>query len=319
MDQRLQLLGQDSILNSTIEQTMTTGKYMSAAELHSLVESYLTDKFQITCLESVKGDDTFLLHAEAELMAELRSLALKSKGNQTISEFSARLNARKELPVTFSDELATARRPLEYITIRHPVAQLAYTYWKDATIHSKYRYRLSLKAPDLPSGVYFFFIYLLEARGIQSEYRFITVALGCNNLVIEPEVSNQLIRLLQTAPESDTGRMRSAIDQQFENAEAFAMRYAVAVRNRTAEEMQAMAEALVNARKAAVEQSYNAKRRRSESILTKVTNASIVRMHKSMLATLEARTRLKLEEIEHGRHVEVGLSLKLEGILELTQ
>jgi superfamily II DNA or RNA helicase len=315
--QRLQFLGQEAIFNSTVNQTIESGRYISAPEVHALVQTYLEKQFPRPLLSPSDSEDTLLLHADYDLVTELKKFAEQRKSDITFQDFLSRFTPGQEIPITFSSDLATERKLLEFITPRHPLTQAAFAYWNKSNPLERYHYRLSLRHESIQSGSYYFFVFLLEARGINTEYRFVTVALKMDSLTIQPELSSQLIRMLQTSA-SNTPPTCIRIDENILiTAEMIALGHAIKIKKEIEEEMTAMAEATANARITAIDQSYLAKRTRYENTRNKVDNASIKRMYTSMIMNLDARRKAKTDEINNNRSIVVSLSKQLDGIVEI--
>jgi ATP-dependent helicase HepA len=318
---KLQFLGQEAIFNTTIERTIDSGRFVSDVEVHALVDGYLKEKFQLSRLEANgAGDATYTLCANNDLVEEVKAFIFKQRKNDlTAQQFLPKLSPGKEIPLTFSHELAYQRKLLEFITPRHPLAMAALEYWKQKSIGTKRLIRLRIKTEIAPAGIYFFFIFTIDSEGIDKDSRLIPVVISTKNGDVHNDLSKQFLRLIQTNAEPLEILSGQCDESEFENAEHDALLHITHIRDNLYRELLASNEAIINARLSAVEQSFKAKRKRIQGILEKVDNASIRRMHESQLRNLDAKKKAKDSEIEKSRNVDVSFSPQMRGYVEVIQ
>lgn len=316
---KLQFLGQEKILSQTIEKTIESGRFVSEAEVHALVEGYIKANFPLTRLQANGPDDaTYTLFANSDLVEAIKVFILGERKNDLSSQqFLTKLIPGKEIPLTFSYDLAYQRKLLEFITPRHPLAQAALEYWKKQSETYSHLSCLRIKTNDVPAGRYFFFIYSIDSQGIDQNSRLVAVAISEQTCSVDEALSRQLLRFVQTSATTMSMALESVDETWLEKAEECALQFITRMRDELHRELLASNESIVNARLAAVEQSYQAKRRRIEEINLKVKNASIQRMYEGQLRNLAAKRKARISEIEEGRHVEVSFSMHLRGLLNV--
>lgn len=315
---KLQFLGQEAIFSTTIENTIESGRFVSEPEVYALVSGYLRERFPLSRLRHNGPDDaTYTLDANDDLVAELRTYIFQQRKNdQTAMQFLQKLRPGQEIPITFSSKLAYQRKLLEFLTPRHPLAQAALEHWKKQTDGQKRLARIEVNSQIAPPGRYLFFIFSFDSEGIDKETRLVPVAVSCETGDVHSALSKQLLRLVQTAapPAGSAGYYEQG---ELDQAEESAMLYMTNERDALDRDLTESNEALVNARLAAIEQSYQAKKKRIESIRQKVSNVSIQRMHAGQLRNIEAKYLARKREIESKRNVAVRFSLELKGCMEI--
>ena len=316
---RLQFLGQEAIFSTAIERTIEMGRFVSDVEVHALVQLYLKEKCPLSRLHANEEDATYVLYANDDLVKEISTFIYGQRKNDLSSQqFLKKLSPGKEIPLTFSHELAFHRKLLEFITPRHPLALAAQEHLKKKNEGKKMRAHLRLNTNIAPAGIYYFFIYALDLQGIDADSRLASVVLPANAGEVHEELSKQFLRLLQTHALPTQAFGFKLNETLFSNADDKTFEYMAKVRDEQHEELLASNEALVNARVSAVQQTYNAKAKRIKSTLEKVSNPNIRRMYESQLRNLAAKKRAREKEIEQGRKVNASISLVLSGWVEVT-
>ncbi|MFC2023433.1 helicase-related protein [Chloroflexota bacterium] len=128
---RLEFLGQDRIFEQELHDAVKSGRFVSPQEVHALVSTYLRSKFPNTHLGRNKGDDTWCLEPSPDFAAALRQQILKiGPFDRSFMDFFHRLRDRRQIPVTFSDEIAYERKLAEFVNLRHPLARAAVAFWE---------------------------------------------------------------------------------------------------------------------------------------------------------------------------------------------
>lgn len=318
---KLQFLGQEAILSTAVEHTVESGKFVSAVEIHALVAGFIKDKFPLSSLESNGPEDaTYTLNANTDLVEHVRSFIFKQKRNdRSAQQFLPKLIPGKEIPLTFTQELAYQRKLLEFITPRHPLAQAALEHWKASSAETNHINKIKIRTPIAPIGDYFFYLFSLDSEGIDKDSRLISVVLSLNTGDMHNEFSKQFIRLMQTSSLPTDRFYPPEIAQEVIAFEDSASYHMTNIRDLLYTELSQSNEAIVNARLFAVEQSFRAKRKRVEGVLAKVSDTRIRRMNEAQLRNLAAKEKAKRDIIETARKVDVSFSLKLRGCVEVVQ
>jgi len=318
---KLQFLGQEAIFNTTIEKTIESGRFVSDVEIKALVGTYVHESDPLSRLESNGPDDaSYCLRANDTLSTELKTFIFqKRKNDLSTHDFLQKLQPGKEIPLTFSSDLAFQRKLLEFINPRHPLAQAALDFWKQKSSNVSRASCLRLRTDIAPAGNYCFYIFSFNAEGIDKDTRIVPIVVRQDNGDVHILFSKQFLRLVQTSAVPVTPGFIPCDSAILDQAEESAMLNMANERDALERQMRESNEAMLNARLSAVEQSYRAKKRRVETIRQKVSNASIVRMYESQLKNLEAKYKAKTQEIRSKSDVQVSFTLELRGFVEVIQ
>jgi ATP-dependent helicase HepA len=316
--QRLAFMGQEAIFSTIVNQTIEAGNYLSAIELQGLVETFLEAEFPRSELQMNQPvDGSFCLDADRALSEYLRGYALRQKQYDKAQEFLNSLDSGKLTPLTFTSKMALERKLLHFITSRHPLTQAAAAYWRERLDPTNSMAFIGLENDDVPEGDYYFFIFELEARGVERSMRLVPVAIVAHNGDVHTELSQKLLRLIQTGATNPAGPLPRLDVAQMAEAEEMAKVYMALRRDELEEEIQRSNTALVNARLEALRQSYMAKRRRVQEAEDKATDKRIQRMRKGQLRNMQAQFRQKKAEIQSLQTVSVSYSVGLRGFVKV--
>jgi len=319
-EKRMQFLGQEAILSTAVNQTIDSGHFISDVEIRSVVGGYIKEKFKHSSLgKKDQEDDTYPLRVNEDIAQEMKTYIYygKKKNDRTAQQFVAKLVPGHELPVTFSHDMAYKRKLLEFITPRHPLTQAALEYWREKNKDSRFVYRVTFQTDIAPAGKYLFFIYALDSEGVNSDIRIIPVVISAESGDKNNNLSEQFLRLAQTSGISRNITGATHTEDELSKIQEAASQFMTAVRDRLRQEMEASNDSVVNARLAAVNQSFLAKQRHIKDILNKVSNTSIQRMYEGQLRNMEAKKNAKELEIEKGRQLNVNFSLQLRGFVDV--
>lgn len=316
---RLQFLGQEAILSTTVNRTIESGRFISDVEVRALVDGLIRDKFPLSRLDS-NGDETYALHVNNDFSEYLKAYIYQQKKNdRTAQQFLTRLSPGKIIPLTFSHDLAYKRKLLEFITPRHPLAQAALDHWKLKSQESNRLAKFKLRTPVASPGLYTFFIFSMNTKGIDEDSRMISIVISTESGDKHNELSKQFIRLTQTSALQYDVLCGRCDENEIAAVESDAILHMTNIRDNLYKELSTSNDAIVNARRAAVEQTYQAKKTNIENRLQKVNDTSIVRMYQGQLRNLTARKLAKVADIEKGKQLDVNFELKLRGYVEVVE
>ncbi|MDD5368138.1 MAG: SNF2-related protein [Anaerolineaceae bacterium] len=318
---KLQFLGQEAIFSTTVEKTIESGRYISDVEIKALVGTYIQAKFPLSRVEwNGPGDESFTLFANDDLVTEVKAFIFQKRKNDPSSQqFLQKLRPGQEIPMTFRSDLAFQRKLLEFITPRHPLAQAALEYWKGKSGGIKRAACIRLDTKTVPSGRYCFFIFTFRSAGIDKDTRIIPIVVSAENGDVYNDFSKQFLGLAQTCALPYDGGIACLDPSTLDQAEESALLYMTRERDVLCQEMKESNTALLNARRSAVEQSYQAKRKRIDTVRQKVNNQSIIRMYEGQLRNMEARYLAKIRDIQSKTEVQVSFSLELHGFAEVVR
>ncbi len=318
---RLQFMGQEAIFSTLVNQTIESGNFVSDVEVRGLVETFIKAAFPRSQLSTNRRprDGTYALDVNTDLVMHMRDYIVnKMPYDKTAQSFLGKITPGKILPVTFSSEMASQRKLLQFITPRHPLSQAAIAYWnKDIDPVNKPAY-FGLKTNDAPPGLYYLFLFELEARGAEQTYRLVPVVVLAENGDVHTALSQKVMRLIQSCSYAPMPPYPSLENDDFDEAERVALLYMTLRRNELETEIKRANSALVNARRTAKQQSFEAKFNRVEEAHNKAKDQRIRRMREVQMRNLRAGFEMSLAEIENLRNISVSFSLVLKGCLTIT-
>lgn len=316
----LQFMGQDAIFKSRLQQTLDEGGYISENELCALVESFINSydpSSDLDCNPEKDGTYTFL--PNNDLDKEIRSFIIHGcKGDKSALDFLTRLRVGREMPMTFSSERAYERKPLEFVTARHPLTQCARHYWENIPKESELCYRVQVEGDPALAGEYHFFIYTLEMRGTKNKITLEPLIIDPRTGDMHPALSRDFLHLTQKDKEMNRHFYRTDDLDGFRSSEDRARRQMTALRDQQEAAFRKENAMFISARKTALAQSFEAKRDRIQRQLEMVRDPNIHRMREGELRNVTARYEYKMDTLDSSADVTVSFSLHLKGILVIS-
>ena len=316
--QRMQFLGQDAIFASEIEDTIKSGRFVSEVEIRALVESFLKKKFPRIRWEREEDDSlTFSLQPNDEIQHYLQQFIVQQRlSNQPAKDFLRRLVTEKVIPITFTSSIAFERKRVEFVTLRHPLAQAASEYWHQ--VDNPPLVNLAVQGINGFSGDYHFFIYSFDSYALEKTMVLLPVVIPTGSPQIDTNLSQKLLWFLQHAKPAPTSARRQQFDDiKFKDAQNIAQQYIANERNRRATELNLSNDALVAARSAAIQQTYEVKKRLVEGYLRNADDPRIKRMRKGQLEGIERNYQSMLGTLQKQRHVALSYSLEFGGLIRI--
>ncbi len=317
---KLEFMGQDSIFNQDVQEIIRTGRFTDSNEIQALVTSYIENAFPRTRLLKNKGEESWFLKFDDEFQRSMQGfLKNEWKGSQGSKlEFRRRINRGEGMPFTFLDDLAYERKLMEFINLRHPLAQAAISFWSNHESRANPPVLvIHLTSDTQYRGKYFFFLYSIYTNAVRVAERLVPVVISAETLSIVDQLGSEFLRLVQQAKEVEQGLFSEFPEGLYLQAQSIARAKAGRLRNEEERDASKLNDALVNSRLTSLEETYKAKKRRTEQRLAKVDDPRIIRMHEAALRNIEAGFNLDRIELENRRNVEVTYALKLSGLMML--
>ena len=315
--QRLQFMGQDVIFANRIQQTLDEGGYISENEMCALVGSFVEKVDSLSKLEcNPENDGTYTLLPNDALDHYVRHFIMdQRRGDLTSQSFLKRLRPGREMPMTFSGEKAYERKPLEFVTARHPLTQSALAFWRSHPPLGETAYKVQVTGETDLAGEYHFFIFLLDMQGTKSSILLQPVVVDPRAGKVHARLSREFLNLTQKDLALDRHVVTSTDMESFSFSGRIASRHILALRAGFEERFRKENEMFINARKFALAQSYEAKQKRIISALEKVSEERIIRMREGELRNLALRHDFQLAELVRRTDVAVSHALALQGFL----
>ena len=310
------LLGLDAALVDEAEAIAARGRFVTGEELQELVEGFLRNQLHGGSLRPEPSDSTglvFELHLRlAEHREELRSmLSGVPRSDRTAIELRKALGDKAPLRLTFDQELAVARREVQFVTPVHPLARLAVGFWRNRT--DALVAQLSLTDAAIPAGRYLFALERWEELAARPGARLVPVAVGFDDAAPADHVAERLlaaVRFADAVPQIAPGPVST------EAAEALDS-HAHELRQATIAQLQETNNALVDQRLASLDLFYRGLLTQLDSVLSASTDPKIIRMKTSERDRHHHEHQRRRAELQRRRDADIVSTRIAMGVVEV--
>lgn len=311
------LLGLDAALVDEAEAIDERGRYVTGEELREIVEGFLRDQLHGGSLRPEPSDSTSHVYElrlrRSEHREELRSMLSRlPRSDRTAVELRKALGDDAPIWLTFDQELAVARREIQFITPVHPLARLAVGFWKSRT--DPLVAHLSLTdAAMIPAGRYLFALERWEELAARPGARLAPIAVGFDNANPADHVAERLlaaVRFADAVPDTAPGAVSA------EAADALD-RHAHDLRQAAIAELQETNSALVDQRLASLDLFYLGMLAQLDAVLSASTDPKIIRMKTSERDRHRHEHRRRRAELERRRDADIVSTRIAIGVVEV--
>lgn len=320
-EQRSQVLGNDALMIQVIDDGITSGRYVSSAELKAVLRPVVMDNHGR--LTDDQADGTSVLYPTAELSRFVRGHAAGTgDGRPETQSFIGRLAGSTPIPLTFDGVRALERPLLELVTPRHCLVRAAVDTARSATQGDPMPIvNLGVdvgvaREHGLPIGEYSFGLFLAAITGAMPSTRLIGVVTDSNGRRT-PSIEDVLLRVVQDGSTDAAGH--SWTMGQRDLAIAQAMGFAAGDAERLADDATTRADGVVSLQAASLKRTYGAKIARRRRLHAEARNELIRRLREGEIRNLESELGRRLTELERGRSVGFTLREIGAGRLEIKQ
>ena len=320
---RAELLGQDALLKQRIDETVSSGRYISAAELRAAVDGYLREIDSKAELRDRVGDGrTCTLHGDAVLVDRVGQHMMASRDTRPSSaQFLSRLGGRAPIPGTFDGVVAHQGPRLELFSLRHPLLRAAVDHLRAAHPTSALPIvDLLVDLEVLPQdemwpdeGAYAFVLFLLGVSGVQRQSRLVPVVFNAAG-ERAPSVEDRLLRLVQDATSDRPNAAWSG--PQRDDLVGRARLAMAGIADAVQAEARERNEGWLVVRRATLERTLRGKIAKRRALEAEATDDRIRRMRRSEAANLEHELTRRLAEVERLREVAAQSTIIGAGRLE---
>lgn len=303
-----ELMGQDALILEAVNETVSSGRYISPSELRSVVDGYLRETSVNAELEDQLGDGTVLLRPDHRLAEAVEAFVSEARDHRpTTTEFLAKLHRQARIPATFDGQIAMISRRLELLNRRHPLVQTAVAYFQGRPRPARPLADLVVQssAVDAAVGHYTFAIFLLKVQGAQPQTRLVSIALDDRGSRSEA-VEAALLRLIQddSVDGTDSGWTAARRDRiASETTRAVADEAAAIERDAIQRN-----DGVLAVRTATLQRTFRSKIAKRRSQIASTSDERIHRMWTSEIRNLETELIRRLEELEQRRAVGVSFA-----------
>ncbi len=312
-EHRDEFLGLSELFDQRVQQTIRRGNIITGNEVRALVVSFLREKFPNVRVRFDHEEPCATIEIDAALASHLWQVI--DPGRPGLSErFQQALANQSRIAITFDDQLARERPALEFITIRHPLAQAAIQYWQEHLPEGFPCSTVAISGPPEEAGDGHFFIFLVTVRSVTPSVTLEPIIILDDGRIAK-ESGDSLLRSLQESAavphdlNPNEVSFQAALDRAAGEIAQHRNQVEASVRERNA--------VLLEARKASVRGSFEAKIDRAERQLAVTDDERIRRMKQSQIRHLRAQLEAKLEALAHGQDVAVSSTLLAGGRIRI--
>lgn len=311
-EQRHALMGQGDLLRKEVEDTRESGRYISAVEVHAIIERWLASSgSKRNRIDGTTSPGFFNLQISDAMLQQVYDW-MKTNSTQPTNDASERPPLTMRLSqdgyawVVFDSELANANPTTPFLHAGHEIVATAIrslnTRPPDDWITRVGRFVqpewVRDEHPDLTEDGIVLAIYRMRLHGLENQTTMLPIALSLSSgEILEEDVAKRLMGGLSESQDAE------GVTGIYENAEIIADTYAFERAEQAARVMEKEAreqqESRIAIRKATLRRSFGARIRRSRERATSVTNESISRLHEGRARRLQGELDDKVHEIEH--------------------
>ena len=299
---RAELMGQGDLLGQEVENTRSSGRYVSAAEIEAVVRRWVRHvDARNGKLAPTKREAVFDLEITDAGVARVRSwLNAQRMGHPDAQRLLRRLRRKHHAWVTFESELAREYEHLPFLHSGHPIVRTAID---DLTrseppgwIARVGCFALPTEAADTRGGAALA-VYRLGVHGLEPQETILPVAVPADTReVLGDGAGDMLLGALADArgaappAELDETAIRSLERAAHEEAE---------LRRSEAEELERGQQAArISVRKATLQRTYGARIDRAREIQRDAPDERIQRLHAGRARNLTAELQQQLDELD---------------------
>ena len=302
-----ELMGQGDLLRKEAENARETGRYISADEVRSIVERWLTTGgSKQDRLNPTRRHKVFDLHVSGTKLREVYSWMQSNRSLPTADgddrqPLLERLQEERHAWVTFDDDLARENPLLPFLHSSHEIVQAALSELGEAGMNpwksrvGRFRLPDDLQEdPQTADGV-LLAIFRITIHGLDEQTTMLPIAVGAASGDILERYSERLLGALSTsegvsgAGGIDEDAIELCYDFSFEEAQQ---------RTREVEDLTRDLQASrVAVQTASLKRSYSARIRRGEEQARGATDDGIRRMHEGHVRNLGAELADKLARL----------------------
>lgn len=305
---RDQLMSHEQIFDEVIQDTISSGRFVSGDEVRALVTTHLRTEFGATKIEFDYEEPCATLELGADHARALQQYLVSHRLTHNISDSLRQLlgGSVARLPITFDSELARRRQRLEFISSSHPLTRMAVEYWQNSRIPGVPSSSVQVVGKSSEAGSGYFYVYLMTVRGVNESVVLESIVVLDDGRIAFESAKNLLSDIQDSAP---FPRVLDHDTEDFIRLEELASRRMFELRQNREASLRQKNESLIASRLASTQASFDAKFQRIEAVLRAAEDPRIRRMKVSQLENQKARLQIKLDEINSAREITISSRL----------
>jgi SNF2 family DNA or RNA helicase len=159
-------LGQDEIFDQQVLSTIQSGRTIVGEEIAALINTFIAARFPRVHFACDHEEPCWTLKFDRDLSNDLGQFIREHRyENRVGDQFMRALQDFGRVAITTDSELARQRPNLEFITVRHPLAEAARAYWHDKGLTGIPATRIAVNGVGEERGSGYFFVYILTVTG----------------------------------------------------------------------------------------------------------------------------------------------------------
>jgi hypothetical protein len=291
------LLGTGRILDQHVESTIAGGKTISLDEVAALMRTFMAAKFPQTPFEEDPEERCWTAKLDSALVKYISETVEESKSHNQISEsFKSAMHEKRRVALTFDSELARERSLLEFVTIRHPLAESAVRFWKEQSVVGVPTSQVVLQSLTHETSNGSFFLYIVDLQAVRPQVTLICILVSDHGSV-ERDDRGLIIQALTTKGATTNIAIEGV--SKVEKVQYHADDAIAQFRDEVERDALTDNEALLATRTASVAASFNARIERTEEYAHVASDDRIRRMRTSEAENLRIKRDAKLHELNN--------------------
>ena len=290
------LLGQGSILDARVNDMIAHGRVLTGTELLALVQTWLSTAYNSRSFEQDPEEIGGIVRFDGQLGLDFdRFCQRRQLAPPTDSCLIRAKAARHPCPVTFNPGIAQERRNVEFITMHHPLVQMAVEYWRERqpADGSLPLACLEIIGDPTEAGDAWFFIYRVHVASVQDRQQLEVIILHEESGVELPNAATALLGAMQRLEVRDVPGGRAAAETWATRGQQLMADRKRQIEAHEQQQFEARSSALIASLRATTE----AKIARRREQLASVTNANILRMGRAEIANRRTDLEHRIREI----------------------
>ncbi len=312
------LIGFDDYFNQELGRLTKYKNFISDDELKVFLEEYLIVEYPNVKLYPQKNPKLFKIRIPLELLNQIKESTLPN--NQLLRKFlNEYYKQNRNVLITFNSEEANKNKTIEFINSNHPLIQMIVKHYEFKKTELHPVSKIKVKFDKLPSGYYFYFVYLIEFSGAREEKRLENIVVNSKSCqALTDELADELIGVAKVQG-SDIDLLPSHFDMNLRKSFDIAYETAHNMREERGNELRTINDSLIAERIGSLQKSFNYKigkaKLRLETAREKKSDHRIIRMTESQIRNLEDEKERKINEMEMKRTVSSSLEVVAAGVI----
>lgn len=316
----VKFMGVDQYFQNELATIQNNRRYVTAGQMRCFIKDFL----EMYCPGTRILPDAGQQHVERLIPArDLEDLIREYQFSSAMTLFF-QSGQRDGIPITFDSETAFENPGIEFINTIHPLVKIACKHLHNDTKRLVTASRFTLNSNELPSGRYFYFVYLLPIQAARPKNVLETVILSDDlEIACSSDVAERLLGEMVELGEECSRVFEEPEVAVLQDAVSNSEKYLLERVEEMNVEVKRHNDLLIGRQDASLHTSYSRKIKGVKELITRGEalgkEESYLRMPRGKLTKLEQQMAEKLEGLKKRRAVSIGYQPVAAGILEICQ